>query len=96
MSCFVYQNPAQSGSVTGTMHRWWLDIKSKVTGGGIYSVLAEAERGEDSIKNEYESALKDVQDAGVIGIVERQYNNVREGHDRVKALRDSYNRNPRE
>jgi uncharacterized protein (TIGR02284 family) len=90
------REPTNSGSFSGTLHRWWIDAKQTLTGKDPKSILNEAERGEDSIKNEYENVIKDVKDASVLDVVERQYSNVREGHDRVKALRDSYNRNPRE
>ena len=89
--------PAQSGTTSGTLHRWWLELKGKVTSGSTHQVLSEAERGEDSIKHEYEDALKDMNDVGVRDVVERQFRNVKEGHDRVKALRETYkNRNPRD
>jgi uncharacterized protein (TIGR02284 family) len=91
------KQPTNTGSVSATLHRWWIDAKQAVTGKDAGSILTEAERGEDSIKHEYESALKDVADVGVRDVVERQYRNVKEGHDRVKALRDTYKaRNPRD
>ena len=90
------KEPTNSGSVSATLHRWWIDAKQTVTGKDAASILSEAERGEDSIKDEYEAALNEVNDLGMREVVERQYRNVKEGHDRVKALRDSYSRrNPR-
>jgi uncharacterized protein (TIGR02284 family) len=91
------KEPTNSGSVSATLHRWWIDAKQAVTGKDAASILSEAERGEDSIKHEYEEALKDVGDVGVRDVIERQFRNVKEGHDRVKALRESYrSRNPRD
>lgn len=91
------REPTSSGSVSATLHRWWIDAKQAVTGKDAASILTEAERGEDSIKDEYETALRDVNDLGVRDVVERQFRNVKEGHDRVKALRESYrSRNPRD
>lgn len=84
------QEPAQSGSVTGTVHRWWLDIKSKVTGGGIHAVLAEAERGEDTIKHRYEAALKETVGSPIADVLQQQYTGVAAAHDNVRDLRDSY------
>lgn len=90
------KEPTNSGSVSATLHRWWIDAKQAMTGKDSQSILNEAERGEDSIKHEYESALKDLNDVNARGVVERQFSNVQQGHDRVKALRDAYrNRNPR-
>jgi uncharacterized protein (TIGR02284 family) len=89
--------PTTSGSVSASLHRWWIDTKQLFTGKDAAGILNEAERGEDSIKHEYEDALQEIGNTEVRSLVERQYNNVREGHDRVKAMRDSFveRRNPR-
>ncbi|HUO08047.1 MAG TPA: PA2169 family four-helix-bundle protein [Phycisphaerae bacterium] len=87
--------PTTSGSVFATVHRWWLDARIALTGKDPKSILDEAERGEDSIKKVYEDALGYLNVASIRELVERQYRNVREDHDRVKSLRDSYHRNPR-
>ena len=52
-------DPETSGSMSGSMHRGWLDIKSVVTGKDDHAILAEAERGEDVAKSVYEDALKE-------------------------------------
>ena len=65
-------------------------MKSKVTSGGIHAVLSEAERGEDSIKHNYESALKDVAGSPVADILQKQYVGVKSAHDNVRDLRDAY------
>lgn len=83
------EEPEDSGSTLGAVHRWWLDLRAKAAGGDPGAVLSEAERGEDAIKNEYEEALRDLSGSPVRNVVERQYENVRRGHDQVRALRDS-------
>lgn len=91
------EQPTDSGSVSGAIHRWWIDAKRALTGKDPSTILNEAERGEDTIKHEYEDALKNVTDNRALELVERQYRNIKEGHDRVKTLRDSYRlRNPRD
>ena len=89
------QTPTESGSVSATLHRWWIDAKQAMTGKDAESILTEAERGEDSIKHEYETALQEVETGPAREIVDRQYRNVKEGHDRVKALRETYKNRPR-
>lgn len=84
------ENPTQSGSVAGTLHRWWLEVKGKVTSGGVHAVLAEAERGEDTIKHRYEAALKEVTGTPVATTLQAQYAGVKAAHDNVRDLRDSY------
>ena len=51
--------PAQSGSISGSMHRAWTNIKSSITGMDEYAVLGECERGEDVAKHVYEEALNE-------------------------------------
>lgn len=76
-------------SVAGTLHRAWIDIKSLFSGGGRESILDEAERGEDAIKAAYEKALESNELSPQIReLVAKQYQEVKEGHDTIKALRD--------
>lgn len=78
-----------SGSIKGTVHRWWLSARGAITDGDDHAVLSEAERGEDKIKNEYEEALNEIDDATTKELVARQFAEVKSGHDRVRDLRDA-------
>ena len=51
-------DPEQAGSMSGSVHRGWINIKSVVTGKNDASIIAEAERGEDIAKNAYAEAIK--------------------------------------
>lgn len=83
---------AETGSSTaGTLHRTWLDVKATFTGHDRKSILAECERGEDAIKKAYRDALTN-EDGSVSAYAElltKQQAKINEGHDRIKALRDS-------
>jgi uncharacterized protein (TIGR02284 family) len=81
--------PVQSGSVTGSMHRAWTNIKSTITGMSDHAVLTECERGEDAAKAAYEAALQKSLPADVRTLVERQYQGVKANHDRVRNLRNA-------
>jgi uncharacterized protein (TIGR02284 family) len=81
--------PAQGGSVSGSMHRAWTNIKSTITGMNEHAVLAECERGEDTGKHAYEAALKEDLPTDVRTIIERQYQGVKANHDRVRDLRNA-------
>ena len=82
-------DPEKSGSMSGTMHRGWLDIKSAVTGKDDHAIIAEAERGEDVAKAAYENALKESSlDTSARSIVQQQSTKVRQAHDAVRDLRD--------
>lgn len=86
-------DPENSGSVSGAIHRGWINIKSAVTGQDDAAILNEAERGEDVAKNAYKNALETELPANVRTIVEQQSSAINAAHDRVKALRDSANNN---
>lgn len=81
-------SPEDSTSVSADLHRFWVDIKSSVTGKSEEAILNEAERGEDHAKAVYEKALKKDLPSNVRSIVERQYHGVQRNHDQVKALRN--------
>lgn len=75
------------GSVEGTMHRAWIDIKTAL-GGGDHTILDWLEQGEDHAKKIYSEALQSTLPAAAQQIVRRQYDRVLATHDQVKALRD--------
>ena len=78
-------------TATGTIHRAWLDVKATFSGHDRKSILEECERGEDAIKKAYRDALSE--DNGLAQshreVVAQQQQAINEGHDTIKALRDS-------
>lgn len=78
--------PEKKGSLAGSAHRRWVDIKSAITGKDDAAVLAECERGEDVAKESYQKALKKDLPPHIRAIVERQYQGVLEHHDFVRGL----------
>ena len=81
-------DPEKSGSMSGSLHRGWLDIKSVVTGKDDHAIVSEAERGEDVAKSAYEDALKQALPATAQATVQQQAARVRQAHDYVRDLRD--------
>jgi uncharacterized protein (TIGR02284 family) len=82
-------DPEGSGSMSASLHRGWVNIKSAMTGNDEAAILDECERGEDVAKHIYEEALEKDLPADVRSIVERQYQGVQENHDRVRDLRNA-------
>ncbi len=82
---------AETGrSVSGTLHRVWIDVKSLFGGSDRKSILAEAERGEDAIKKAYQTALADGElSSEAYQTVSSQATEINAAHDRIKALRDA-------
>jgi uncharacterized protein (TIGR02284 family) len=83
-------NPENTGSVAGAAHRGWINIKAAVTGKDDDAIISECERGEDVAKASYEKALQQTLPADVQAIVTRQAAQVREAHDRVRALEKAH------
>jgi uncharacterized protein (TIGR02284 family) len=81
-------DPEQDGSMSGSLHRGWLNLKAMVTSQDDHAIVAEAERGEDAAKAAYESALKQPLPPGALTTVQQQALQVRHAHDRVRDLRD--------
>lgn len=86
-----YGEEAETGkSVTGTLHRAWIDVKSLFGGSDRASILSEAERGEDAIKAAYKQALESGElSAEALETVNRQAQDIKAAHDAIKALRDA-------
>ncbi|MBL4675248.1 MAG: PA2169 family four-helix-bundle protein [Mucilaginibacter sp.] len=77
-------------SLTGTIHRAWLDVKATFTGHDRKAILAECERGEDAIKKAYRSALSPDSNLShdQAQLIVKQQQLIDEGHDKIKFLRD--------
>ena len=77
-------------SVSGTLHRAWIDVKSIFGGSDRASILSEAERGEDAIKKAYQDALSGGElSADAYSTVSSQATEIKFAHDQIKALRDT-------
>lgn len=79
-------DPEKAGSMSGSMHRGWMNIKAAVTGHDDASIIAEAERGEDVAKEMYENALRESLPPSAAALVRRQSTQVHEAHDWVRAM----------
>lgn len=78
------------GSVIGSVHRGWINLKSVLSSNEPLAVLNEAERGEDAAVEAYREALEEADlDQPTKYIVSRQSTEVKAAHDNIKSLRDS-------
>src|SRR3954464_3393591 len=50
-------NPEDDGSFMGKTHQRFLDLKSAITGRDDQAIINEVERGEDYLKDKFETAL---------------------------------------
>jgi len=84
------EKPETGGSVSGAIHRGWVEVKSAVTGRDAKAILEECERGEDYAKARYADVLKRDLPVQLREVVQRQYEGVLANHDRIRRLRDQY------
>lgn len=83
--------PAEtSGSLSGALHRRWIDLKGAITGQDDVAILNECERGEDVALRAYHSALAKDLPHDLRSVIERQLNGVQRNHDQIKATRNRY------
>jgi uncharacterized protein (TIGR02284 family) len=80
--------PERVGTVSGAAHRGWVNLKAAITGRDKAAILTECERGEDVAKTAYADALEGPLPPDIRVVLQRQYNGVRQNHDRVRNLRD--------
>lgn len=81
--------PEKGGSTSGALHRGWMDVKDAVAMNDDQAVVAEAERGEDVALQRYREALDGGLPPPARTTVQRQFSEVRQAHDRVRALERS-------
>jgi uncharacterized protein (TIGR02284 family) len=88
-------NPDDSGSFLGKAHQRFEDLKAAVTGRDEKAIINEVERGEDYLKEKFETALNDGSlSAESRQVVERAYQSVRSGHDQISALKHGFESSP--
>ncbi|MDX5345699.1 MAG: PA2169 family four-helix-bundle protein [Hymenobacteraceae bacterium] len=78
----------ESSSIEGTMHRAWIDLKSAISSHDRKRILEECERGEDYAVAAYRKAMDEELPGELKTVVEKQYNEVKQAHDRIRDLRD--------
>ena len=82
-------SPATHGTVSGAMHRGWINVMKITPGDNEHAVLAACERGEDSAVEAYGEAMGASLPDGILELISTQYQAVRATHDRIRALRDA-------
>ena len=79
--------PEDEGSVLGSAHRLFLNLKNAVTGSD-QGVVNEVEAGEDHIKAKFETALeRENLPAPVKGVVAKLYAVIKADHDQMSDLK---------
>ncbi len=79
-------DPEDSGSVSASLHRGWMNIKSAVSSNDLDAILSECEQGEDVAVKNYKEALENDLPADLHSIVNKQYVEVKNAHDHIISL----------
>jgi uncharacterized protein (TIGR02284 family) len=80
--------PEDSGSFMGKTHQAFFGLKAAITGRDDKAIINEVERGEDYLKEKFETALSSGHLSGESrAVVERCYQSVRSGHDQMSRLK---------
>ena len=74
------------GTVEVSLHRGWIVLRSKINNGDEEAILAECELGEKAALHNNEEALQEKLPAEILPLMEYQYWQVREAHERILAL----------
>ncbi len=80
----------EEGTVSGSLHRTWGDLKTKVFGTDDHDILATAEQGEDQAKKVYADALAQELPLPLHQLLSEQNAHILNSHDYVKAHRDAF------
>lgn len=80
--------PETESSTAGAAHRGWVSLKSAITGRDEQAIVNEVERGEDYIKEKYETAMADDElSPEARGLLEKCFASIRKGHDRASQMK---------
>jgi uncharacterized protein (TIGR02284 family) len=81
-------DPREEGSFLGKTHQRFEDLKAALTGRDEKGIVNEVERGEDYLKEKFETALSESDlTSESRAVVERAYQSVRSGHDQISSLK---------
>ncbi|WP_026755426.1 PA2169 family four-helix-bundle protein [Sediminibacter sp. Hel_I_10] len=83
------QNIDKGGSVSGTLHRTWMDVKALFSGDNEESMLEEAIRGEKAAVDEYQEVLGESSlPSSTKSLLTSQKNTIESGLANIKSLED--------
>lgn len=77
---------AADGTAAASLHRRWMDARSRMSGHDDRTVLAEAHRGDTVTMAAFKDALDGVLPSSVRDVVEQQFSKLRSGHDDLERV----------
>jgi len=81
-------DPENDGSFLGKAHQRFEDLKAAIAGRDEKSIINEVERGEDYLKEKWQTALQSGDVRGETqDLLQRLYQSVKSGHDQMSQLK---------
>jgi uncharacterized protein (TIGR02284 family) len=85
--------PEDDATTLGSIHRVFVDLKSAVTGRDDVAIVKEVERGEDYLKEKFETALKNAELSPTARAAANEaWTSVKAGHDQMSQLKHAIDR----
>lgn len=80
--------PEDEGTVTGTLYRGWMNLKSTLSGGDDVAIIASCETGEDSAAAAFERVAYMNISGKTKSLVDSQWEKIKEAHSRMERLNE--------
>lgn len=84
------EKPAENGTFLGSLRNIWTVFRAGLNSGDATVLLIEAERAEDVIVSKFKDVLPEIAGNPVNDILMKYFETIKNGHDRVLALRNAY------
>lgn len=85
---FMGEEAKDDGSLTGTAHRTWMDVKALFSADDDESMLEESIRGEKASVEEYREVLTQELPQPTATMLENQLRRIEDGLAKIKTLED--------
>lgn len=79
-------DPDRKGTLAGSLHRGWMNLKVAIAGRNDDAILEECYRGEEAAIKHFEEVLRQDLPPDVRVMIEHQYDAVKESHPRIRAM----------
>ena len=81
-------NPEEGGTFLGKAHQRFEDLKAAITGRDEKAIINEVERGEDYLKEKWQTAMQSGDLQGESHqLIEQCYQSIKQGHDQMSQLK---------
>ncbi len=82
-----HQAPIERGTIAASLHRTWMELRDEIVETvDVSALIVEALRGEGYIKQAYETALSEVVEPHLSGILTLQYQSIQESFSWLEGL----------